>query len=369
MLEATAETVGEKETKQKDRRLAQIQAILDHPNSGNEIDRAKKRTLHFNLEHLHGPEEISREPEELSVTCVVRDGRPFVRSFVEHYFSLGAKHIVFVDNGSSDGTVEVLKGYDGVTVFRSRLPHTEYQLVTKQYLVERFGRDRWTLHADVDELFDYPYSDRVSMDSFLGYLSRESYTAVAAQMLDMFPEKPLSEKSTPDSTDELLGERHRFYDISNVEAREYGPHTLDDENTNVSSNPDVRFYTGGIKKTIFGYPAVLTKHPLLFLDDDIEPFYGSAHWANGARVADLTCVLFHYTFSEFLYERVRRDVRQKNYFSAYKFDRLASVLDENPRLQIKAETARELKSTNELIVNGFLVVSEKYRKWVEDERS
>ena len=44
---------------------------------------------------------------------------------------------------------------------------------------------------DVDELFDYPYSDVVSLGSFLRYLSKKSYTAVTAQMLDMFPGEPL----------------------------------------------------------------------------------------------------------------------------------------------------------------------------------
>ena len=123
----------------------------------------------------------------------------------------------------------------------------------------------------------------------------------------------------------------------------------------------------GSRRLFFGYPAVLTKHPLLFLDESMKPFYGSAHWVNGSRVADLTCVLFHYAFLEFLYERVRRDVREKNYFSAHKFDGLANVLGESPRLQIKSETAGELRSTNELVDKGFLVVSEKYLKWVEDE--
>jgi Glycosyl transferase family 2 len=39
---------------------------------------------------------------------LVRDGRPYVRSFVEHYSSMGVKHLIFLDNGSTDGTVEAL---------------------------------------------------------------------------------------------------------------------------------------------------------------------------------------------------------------------------------------------------------------------
>jgi hypothetical protein len=39
---------------------------------------------------------------------LVRDGRPYVRSFVAHYSSMGVKHLIFLDNGSTDGTVEAL---------------------------------------------------------------------------------------------------------------------------------------------------------------------------------------------------------------------------------------------------------------------
>ena len=46
------------------------------------------KILHSSIEHLHGPEEVAYEPDELVVVCLVRDGRPYVKSFVEHYRSL-----------------------------------------------------------------------------------------------------------------------------------------------------------------------------------------------------------------------------------------------------------------------------------------
>src|SRR5918996_554040 len=175
-----------------------------------------KLDVHLNIEHLHGPEEVAYEPDELVVVCLVRDGRPYVKSFVEHYHSLGAKHLVFLDNGSTDGTVEALKNYDNATVLRSKLPFKEYKFLMRQYLIDRFGRKyRWCLCVDIDELFDYPYSDVVGLDSFLGYLSSNSYTAVAAQMLDMFSKEPLSGREG-NLENEPLKERYRFYDISDI---------------------------------------------------------------------------------------------------------------------------------------------------------
>src|ERR687889_1852938 len=157
------------------------------------------------------------EPDELVVVCNVRDGRPYVKSFVEHYRSLGAKHLFFLDNGSTDGTAEALKNYDNTTVLRSKLPWKEYEVLFKRHPVGRFGKkDRWCLYADIDELFDYPYSDVIGLGSLLRYLNGNSYTAVVTQILDMFPEEPLSGSRAGTVPDEPLKQRHRFYDISNL---------------------------------------------------------------------------------------------------------------------------------------------------------
>ena len=127
--------------------------------------------MEHNVEHLYGPETVDYESDELVVLVLLRNGRPYIKAFIEHYLSLGAKHIVFLDNGSTDGTVEALKGYDNVTVLRSMLPYKRYNVAMKRYLIERFGRGRWTLSVDMDELFDYPYSDVVSLRSLLRYLT------------------------------------------------------------------------------------------------------------------------------------------------------------------------------------------------------
>jgi hypothetical protein len=43
------------------------------------------------------------------------------------------------------------------------------------------------------------------------------------------------------------------------------------------------------------------------------------------------------------------------------------VLQKNPKLLVKRESAREIRSVNDLVENGFLVVSEGYMSWVDTE--
>jgi hypothetical protein len=105
------------------------------------LEKVQKWILHHSIEHLHGPAKVDFEKDELVVLVVLRDGRPYINSFVEHYLGLGAKHIVFLDTGSEDGTIEALRKYrNGVTVFRTGLPFKNYQISMRQYLVERFGK-------------------------------------------------------------------------------------------------------------------------------------------------------------------------------------------------------------------------------------
>src|SRR5215203_4017049 len=329
------------------------------------------KILHSSIDHLHGPEEVPYGEDELVVVCLVRDGRPYVKSFVEHYRSLGAKHLFFLDNGSTDGTEEALKNYDNTTVLRSKLPFKEYDVLFKQYLIGRFGRkDRWCLCVDIDELFDYPYSEVVGLNSFLGYLNSNSYTAVAAQMLDMFSEEPLSGREGS-LQEEPLKERYRFYDISNISRRSikrrHGRHN------NTLENDDIAIFSSGIRGAIFGdNRTLLTKHPLVFLDGKVKPLHPGTHWVANAKIADISCVLLHYKFLDgYFHKQAAQAVREGQYYNASaRYKRYLEALDKNPTLKMKRESARELKGVNDLVENGFLVVSEEYmmRVYKEEEK-
>src|SRR5215218_10358295 len=332
-----------------------------------------EQVLRSSIEHLHGPEEVDYEPDELVVVCLVRDGRPYVKSFVEHYRSLGAKHLFFLDNGSTDGTVEALNNYNNVTVLQTMLPYKEYKHLMKQYLMGRFGKkDRWCLCVDIDELFDYPYSDVVALDSFLGYLSSNSYTAVAAQILDMLSEESLSGREG-NLEDEPLKERHRFYDISNISRRSIKELPHRDKRNNTLESDEIEIFRDGIRSAIFSDRPLLTKFPLVFTDGRIKPFDRSAHWVANAKIADISCVLLHYKFLDgYFQKQAAQAVREGQYHNnSTRYKRYLEALDKNPALKMKQETARELKGVNDLVENGFLVVSEEYLMRVyevEEER-
>ncbi len=355
-----AAEAGREDNEQRGR-LARGRYRIDVPDSPA-LERAQAREVERDVEHLHGPEQVPYGRDELVVLVLVRNGRAYVEPFVEHYFSLGAKHVVFLDNGSTDGTVETLRAYDRVTVLGTGLPYKRYNIAFKRYLIQRFGRGRWTLSVDVDELFDYPFSDMVGLEALLGYLNDNAYTAVVAHMLDMFPGRPLREDGPP-ADEGGLKESYRFYDISDVRSR---PYSEVGDIGNVLGNQEIELLWGGVHRRVFGGSPLLTKHPLLFLDDRLKPMDLSDHWAGNARVADLTGLLLHYKLVDGIYSQVRREIDERRDLNlGGKYDNYSEVLQETPDLLIRNEASRELGGVNELVGTHLVTVSRRYMRIVD----
>jgi glycosyltransferase involved in cell wall biosynthesis len=305
------------------------------------------------IRHVHGPAEVSYALDELVVLCVVRNGELYLRSFLDHYDRLGARHIVFLDNGSTDATVEVLREHD-VTVLSSKAPYQRYETPFRLYLVNRFARGRWSLTVDVDEFFDYPHSDRLKLRDFLGYLNHARYTAVLAQMLDMFVPGPLSALRS-DVRDDLKA-KYAHYDISEVRKEPYRWPGV--------SDPRVKWHFGGVRGRVFGTDNSLTKAALLLRDRRLKPF-AAVHHVRGARIADVSCVLLHYPFVESFRDKVEEAVRTRRYTDAtWEYDHYWRKLEQDPDVELGGAEARRLGSIDELLDDGFLVVSENYRRWV-----
>lgn len=329
---------------------------------------AKRRVLEFavrplllrgRVRHVHGPADVSYGPDELLVISVVRNGALYVKSFMEHYLALGVRHCVFLDNGSTDATVDMLREYPRVTVLKTDAPYDRFENTMKRYLAERFSNGRWNLCADIDELFDYPFSDRLPLTGFLQYLNARRFSAVVAQLLDMFSPLPLTDlKST---VDDRLKEKYTHYDISGIDAPPY--------EWSQPSSPDIRMHWGGIRRAIFGTGNGLTKAALVNMNGRVKPFV-SWHHATGALVADVSCVLLHYPFVSAFADKVQDAVRTRRYgvTTTDEYVAYADMLQRNPRLSLMRPSARCFAGLEPLIAEHFIVVSDEYRRWVDEVR-
>lgn len=312
------------------------------------------------IEHVHGPREVPTGPDEVVLVCLVRNGELWVRSFLQHHLGLGVKHVFFLDNGSTDDTLALIRAHDAVSVWRTELPFRRYELAFRRWLVRNFGRDRWTLWCDVDELFDYPFSDVLPLSAFLAYLRSRSFKVVAAQMLDMFSYE--SFRDLDSRPGDSIKEKYPFYDLTGLKKRR-DVFWIDDDRPH---HADLFCTFGGVRERVFGSRNLLqTKHPLVYADEDVRFLPYDGHFSTGP-VADVTGVLLHYKFLSNLLDYAREALRRKQHSrDSLHYRRFHRVLSEKPDLSLWTERARRLEQASQLVEEGLLTVSDEFRRWVE----
>lgn len=307
---------------------------------------------------LSGSKRTGAKENELVVVCLVRNGEYYVRSFIEHYNSLGVKHIVFLDNNSTDRTAMIARQYGNTIVLKNKLPFKKYVHEFRRYLLDRYSRNCWCLCVDIDEFFDYPYSNRIDLVAFLDYLNGRGYKAVATQMLDMFSQEPLVRGR---ATREFQRGEYPYYDISDIEKR---------NRMDARSKKAIFSHHGGIRKRIFDYSDfTLSKSALVSLSRELTSDRYYNHRIRGkAPMADVSCVLFHYKFTDVFYDLCEYAVREGNYADDSRDYKLYhEVLRDSENFDVKQKVSEPIKFQNldDLVKAGFLVVSDDYLTYVQ----
>ena len=100
----------------------------------------------FRITHINGPLDLRLTKEQAVVLCLVKDGEVFIEDFIRYYQSIGFDHIVLLDNGSTDGTIEKAKEFAGVTVMQT---HSEFKK-NKLKFKTRLDHPIWSRHLVTD---------------------------------------------------------------------------------------------------------------------------------------------------------------------------------------------------------------------------
>ena len=139
--------------------------------------------------------------------------------WLAHYRALGVAHFLIVDNGSDDGTAEVL----------ARQPDVSLWSTPDSYKASRFGVDwltclqikhghgRWCLTVDADELLVYPDSARRGLPDLVAHLEAQGRAAFGALMLDMYPKGPVGQARYGGGQDPI--ETIPWFDAHNYRAK------------------------------------------------------------------------------------------------------------------------------------------------------
>lgn len=148
--------------------------------------------------------------------CVVRNGICRLPEFLDHYRALGVSEFFFVDNGSDDGTSAFLKNQPDVALWYTEASYrkSRFGVDWLNALKRRYGRDRWCLTVDTDELLVYPECETRPLPALAGWLDDRNVRSFSTLLLDMYSGP---KGSDDDATTSL--ERAPFFDTGNYRAQ------------------------------------------------------------------------------------------------------------------------------------------------------
>lgn len=319
--------------------------------------------VRLSIKHIFGQRYPVINKKKLTVLCVVKNGEEYIDTFMQHHIELGVEHFYFLDNGSTDQTINKLKKYKNVTILSTRLSFQTYHVVFKAYLRAEYGLNRWTIILDIDELFDYYDSSKHPLGELLNYLSEHSYNRLLVNMLDLFADDSLDQLCKQQIAD--LKAVYKYFDKAEYEINHHVTMAFLSENTSVA------YKKGGIKATYFNYKkGRLHKFPLAYCKTVRECCEDKIHVPHAnAKVADISGVLYHFQFTGSLMKRSYEAVKDNSHWNnSCKYKHFLSELQRNPFVNLKEKSVvpTELISTSQLRDCNLLHVSSQFKQYMKE---
>ncbi len=155
------------------------------------------------------------QPGDILLICVVRNEVLRLPYFLKYYRRLGINQFLFVDNGSTDGTAELLKSQPDTSIW-----HTEASYKRANFgvdwvngLLNKHAHDHWVVTVDADEFLVYPHVGMRGLAALTDWLDASSIKTLGAMLLDMYSERPLEKTPYRSGTNPI--KKLPFFDPGN----------------------------------------------------------------------------------------------------------------------------------------------------------
>lgn len=135
-------------------------------------------------------------PRDVLLVSTMRNEQIRLPYFLKYYRDMGVGHFLFVDNDSTDGTLEYLSGHRDVSVWRTQ---TSYKRATfgvdwVNWLCRKYAGNHWTLVVDPDEFFVYPFCDTRPIPALTDWLDNSGIRSFSAMLIDLYPKGKLDDQ-------------------------------------------------------------------------------------------------------------------------------------------------------------------------------
>lgn len=142
-------------------------------------------------------------PGAILALASIRNEAERLPHFLKHCRALGVDHFLIVDNGSGDGSIDLLSQQPDVSLWRTGASYRDsrFGMDWLNWLLFRHGHGHWCLTLDADELLIYPDWQRRGLRDLTRWLDTRGTPVMAAMMLDLYPQGRPSEAVLPADSD------------------------------------------------------------------------------------------------------------------------------------------------------------------------
>lgn len=131
--------------------------------------------------------------DDILAFSTLRNERIRLPYFLRYYRDMGVDHFLFVDNNSSDGSLEYLADQPDCSVWVTTRSYkrARFGVDWLNWLLRRHAHGHWALTVDPDEFLVFPFCDTRSIRALTDWLDASSIKSFSAMLLDMYPKGPI----------------------------------------------------------------------------------------------------------------------------------------------------------------------------------
>lgn len=280
--------------------------------------------------------ELPEVSNEIRVYSAIKNERWRLPWFFDYYRKLGVDRFIFVDNGSTDGSMEWLLDQPDCHVFQSLETYDKAFSGMKwiNHLVSIYGKDGWSMYVDVDEAFVFPYCEEIGLRGLTLYLDSQNHDLVRSFMVDMFAKEnvPLND----DGFERDFISNYPYFDDFYIK-------------TPVSNCP-YYFVSGGVRRH-FQFMENLAKTPMVRGGRNIQ-YLMSSHITTPGRISDVTGAMLHFKLAGDYRASFERELKDNNraHFCMHRHQIYLSYLEERGNeVDFSGPHTRRYKSSQTLV--------------------
>jgi hypothetical protein len=111
--------------------------------------------------------------------------------FLHYYRRLGVKHFLFVDNGSTDGFMDIMQEQEDCSVWSTEASYkgSNFGMHWLNHLLRVHGTGHWCVTCDPDELLVYPHCEERNLQDLAEFLRGENTDHLFCLLIDMYGEE------------------------------------------------------------------------------------------------------------------------------------------------------------------------------------